>query len=225
MARNIEDPVVRIEPGPSGDTEVSTHPAYGQIGTSRVSGHANLYDSDFRHNAYMTITIRKSQLHRDLHRDWHFAHQEIIEVALSESQWATFVSSPNSGMGVPCTIQHMDGQIIPGLPDPSSRADQFSKEMADTLGKSIGTLKALLGQIDEQGLPKKKADAIKRAIEHALMQINSNVPFVAKSFEEHTEAVVEAAKAEIHGYMTGVLNRAGIEALGRKMPLQIDKKD
>ena len=66
-----------------------------------MRGSTNLYDSDFRHNHYMTITIRASELHRDLNRDWHFGRNELIEVALTESQWATFVSAPNMGSGLP----------------------------------------------------------------------------------------------------------------------------
>jgi hypothetical protein len=100
MKPAIEDPVSAPTRGPGGmDEMTTTHPAFGQIGASRVSGHIQLYDSDFHHNAYMTISIRRSELHRSLNRDWHYGRDELIEVALSEAQWATFVSAPNIGSG------------------------------------------------------------------------------------------------------------------------------
>jgi hypothetical protein len=54
---------------------------------------------------------------------------------------------------------------------------------------------------------------------------NSNASFVAKSFGEHMEETVEKAKAEVHGYMTHVIQRAGLEAItGGQLPLQIERK-
>ena len=135
----IEQPITKTVKGASGDPRtVTTHPAFAQIAASRVSGHTALYDSDFRHNAYMTIKIRTSELHRNLHHDWHFDREEIIEVALSEVQWATFVSAPNMGSGVPCTLQRLNGKQIPQLPDPESRADQFNAEMRNHINQCLG---------------------------------------------------------------------------------------
>lgn len=202
----------------------TTHPAFAQISACRVSGNTALYDSDFRHNHYMTITIKRSEMRRNLNRDWHFGREELIEVALSESQWATFVSSLNMGDGVPCTLQRLDREMIPGLPDPESRTEQFKDEMQKDLEKVIGKVKGTIARIDEMGLPKGKAATLKQTFESVLQDLQSNMPFVAKQFDKHMEGTVEAAKQEVHGYMTGVLQRAGLEAISANMPLQIDHK-
>jgi hypothetical protein len=221
--RPIQEPEVTEETGPGGLKQtVSRHPAFGQIGASRVSGSRALYASDFRHNAFMTIRIARSELRRDLSRDWHFARDELIEVALTEAQWATFVSAPNIGSGVPCTIQHIDRAMVPGLPDPASRVDQFRSEMEAKLAKGIDGLKAMLAEIDGLGLPKGKAAYLKGGIEALLRDLSSNLPFVASQFSEHMEETVEKAKAEVHGYMTQALQRAGLEALGGSLPLRIE---
>ena len=88
---------------------VESHPAYAQISASRVSGQTNLYGSDFSHQNYVTISIHASELHRSLSRDWAFSRREYIEVAMSESQWAAFVSSMNVGCGIQCTLSHLEG--------------------------------------------------------------------------------------------------------------------
>lgn len=224
MARDIQEPVTEPYGEAWREETRTTHPAFAQISASRVSGSTALYDSDFRHNAYMTIRIKRSELHRGLNRDWHFGKEELIEVALSESQWATFVSSPNMGDGVPCTLQRYDGEMIPGLPDPSSRTDQFAGEIKKKLEKTVEKVKGTINRIDEMGLPKGKAATLKATFESLLTELQSNLPFVAKQFEEHMEDTVESAKQEVHGYMTGVLTRAGLDALGGNMPLQIEHK-
>ena len=208
-----------------GEETIASHPAFGQIGASRVSGHSALYDSEFRHHNYITVSIHRSRFHRGLSWDWHYAEDELIEVKLSEAQWATFVSAMNVGSGVPCTINHLAGKQVPDLPDPEPPTLQFQEEMRKTLEASTATLQKLIEAIDEMGLPKGKADAIKSQVRHSMMQINSNAPFVAKSFGEHMEKTVEKAKAEVHGYMTHVIQRAGLEAItGGQLPLQIERK-
>lgn len=223
MAKPIEQPVTQPNGEAWREETKTTHPAFAQISASRVSGSANLYGSDFRHQHYMTIRVKRSELHRSLNRDWYFGREEIIEVALSESQWATFVSAPNHGDGVPCTLERFNGAMVPGLPDPASRADQFRSEMLEDLHNAIERVNRTIAKIDELGLPKGKAATLKDEMSGLLQDLKSKLPFVAKQFEEHVEDTVEKAKQEIHGYMTGVIQRAGIKALSEEqMPLQID---
>lgn len=221
MKRLVEEPVTTEE---EFGRSVTRHPAFGQIVASRVSGHQVLYGSDFRHNAYMTIKIVRSELHRSLSRDWHFGNDQVIEVALSEAQWATFVSAPNIGSGVPCTIEHIQGQYMPRLPDPKSRVDQFRAEVETKLQDSLQQLDVVMRELDEMGLPKGKAARIKERLRHARLQLANNLPFMAEQFDEHMEETVKKAKAEVHGYMTGVVQRAGLGVLTQKMlPLQIEQ--
>jgi hypothetical protein len=223
MPRVVEEPVTKDSNSSVSDS-VTTHPAYAQIRASRVSGSTSLYDSDFRHQHYMTITISRSELHRGLNRDMHFSNEDLIEIALSEAQWATFVSSPNVGMGVPCTLERLDGKPIPGLPDPQSRVDQFSEEVRVDLEQTIGLMDKALKELQGVGLSKTKYNLVAEAINSARRNLNSNLPFVADQFSEHMENVFEAAKQEIHGYMTNVIQRAGMSALKNgDLPLQIEQ--
>lgn len=223
MSRTIQEPTVTQEPWAGEDSvETTRHPAFGQIGASRVSGSSNLYASDFRHNAYMTITIRRSELKRSLSNDWHFGRGELIAIAMTEAQWATFVSSPNVGSGVPCTLEHVAGEVVPGLPSAPQRTEQFGKEVRAKSAEAIKALDDALVAVDDLGLSKAKADSIRGRLQTAKAQLTSSIPFVAEQFDEHMEGTVERAKAEVHGYMTGVLMRAGVTAIGAEMPLAIE---
>jgi len=211
--RATEKVSITKDTGPIGG-ERHTHPAFAQIGASRVSGHAHLYDSDFNHQHYITIRICGSEMGRGLSNDWHFARKEYIEVSLSEAQWATFVSSMNVGSGVPCTLQHLNGQSVPQLPAPENKADKFSEEMGDTLKEAVQMLRKLNADVSESVSGKKKAEELSRSIERIIGSISGSAKFVAEQFDEHIERTVERAKVEVNAYVTSHVQRAGLEALG-----------
>lgn len=120
----VEQPVVTDK----GDEEIITHPAFAQISASRVSGGTYLYGSDFQHHNYVTISIKLSESHqrKGSGRDWAFGREEILEVALSEAQWATFVSTMNVGDGVQCTLSRKNGSFVPGLASTGISSSRWS---------------------------------------------------------------------------------------------------
>lgn len=211
--RTIQKPTFEDSPHMPGET-VASHPAYSQISASRVSGGTYLYGTEFHHQHYITVAIRKSQLHRGLSHDWHHAREELIEIAMSESQWATFVSSMNVGKGVPCTIQHVMGTPAPGLPPPEDLSEKFSNEMLKTLDSAVSDMDALLVDAANLGLSKAKLSDLERKIKNIRMQVTSNTPYVAKKFGEHMEDVVSQAKSEVNAYalQSGVGNSLGSNA-------------
>jgi len=219
--REIQEPTVNVVERYGSNETIETHPAFAQIAVSRCSGgNKTLYGSDFVHNNYVTVTINTSELHRSLNHDWHFARDHIIEIAMSEAQWATFVSSFNMGSGTPCTIQwQQDGGLVPGIPNPTDRHKQFQREADEKLQGVMDTLKELDAAIADSGLSAKKAAALRGYVRDARMNLGANLDFVSKQFGEHMEAVSEAAKVEVHGYINNVLHRAGLDALGGQAPL------
>ena len=188
---------------------IEEHPAYGMIGASRVSSSPGeyLFGSDFQHQHYVTVSIYGATLHRSLSRDWVSAGDQMIEVALSEAQWASFVSSMNVGHGVSCTVQRKQGiGILPGIEAITDRRDQINAEVMDKMNDALATLTEL-----RDAAPNKKLRAM---AEQAMQQLKSNIPFVADQFDEHVEKTVEKAKIEVNAYVTQAVNRAGLAALG-----------
>jgi hypothetical protein len=219
----IEQPKTIEVVGPMDGTR-TTHPAFAQISASRVSGSANLYDSDFSHQNFMTITIRKSELHRSLSNDWHVAKDELIQVALSEAQWATFVSSPNNGSGVPCTLNHFQGMPVPELPPPSDSREQFKQEMNETVLQIQSELNSLVGSLGEP-LGKTKVAALRKQLDSLAYQLTGSTQFVASQFDEHIERTVEKAKVEVNAYVTNVIHRTGIDAIKSSAPILLNKTE
>lgn len=211
--KTVENPVTEEHR----DGTITKHPAFAQIGISRVTGRTNLYGSDFQHQHYITITICRSDLHRHLNRDWNFGQDELIKVALSEAQWATFVSSPNIGSGVPCTLTRLNGQLVPELPNPPSTDQQFRDEIAQNVAKLQADLKKLASEIDGP-IAKTKASEMRKRLERLADRMVEQTGFVAEQFDQHIERTVETAKVEINAYATSSIYRAGIEAMAGGLP-------
>ncbi len=204
------EPTAVEDTSPLGGT-IYNHPAFGMIRASRVSGRSTLHGSDFIHNGYVTVAICRSSFRRNLASDWHHADDEVVSVKMSEAQWATFVSTLNCGMGVPCTIEHIERETMPDIPHRVA-TDSFKGESREYMAEAIETLRGI------QKLNKKQQEAVDRAI----MQLTSNVDFVADQFGKHIEKTVERAKSEIESYVTGAIVRAGIQVLSEgKKPLEM----
>jgi hypothetical protein len=214
MSREFERPT-RSDGGMHYDYR-ENHPAYGMVGASRVSSTPgrSLFGSDFRHQHYVVITIRRAELVRGLASDSTFATQELIEVAISEAQWATFVSTMNVGHGVPCTLEYIAGEgYVPGIIPDTKRREQFNAEIQQDLDESIAFM--------EEALTQAKTKAQREPIERAISRLRSGLPFVAEQFDEHAEEMVEKAKTEVEAYLTSAIQRAGLAALGAPPILEL----
>lgn len=215
-ARPIQEPVAkpgRMGAGSEG-TEFS-HPSFGTIGAFRTSGSKVLFNSDFKHQNYMVIKISGATLTRSLNSDWvHGRLDGSVEVAMSEAQWATFVSSPNIGSGVPCTIERWNGETVPGLPEPVDRREQFGAELMRRQERACEHLAQLETAIAASGLSQKKQAELASLAQAAARDIGSNSRFVAERFDEHMEETTERAKMEVNAYALAILH-------GEATPLQL----
>lgn len=208
--------IEKLDNDPMSDS-IERHPAYGQISAHRFTcGPAGvaMYGSDFAHGEGVGITIRRSQLHRGLSKDWPMGRDELIEVHLSEAQWATFVSTLNVGQGVQCTLRHIDREPIPGIVEPPRRKEQFRNELKERLAEAIKTLESLAPLVEDG-----KKVPLREAVRSLKQQLESSLPFVADQFNEHIETVTEHAKIEVSAYLSNAVQRAGFKALGADMPV------
>lgn len=223
MARNEQEPTKQA--GSMHDSTEFSHPAFGQIRGSRVQGSRTLYGSDFVHHHFVTIEISRSLLSRGLSHDTHFAREELIEVHLSEAQWATFVSSLNVGSGVPCTIACIDRVGMPEIPI-RRQVDVVEEELKETLAaaaKAIDdTYKAMESEIG-QSLSGVKRSKLLEHVRQLRRLVDDHLPFMAKSFRKTMETTVEKAKVEVNAYAENLVVRSGLAALrgANDSPIQI----
>lgn len=207
----IQEPTTTQETGAMGGTRID-HPAYAQISASRVSGHATLYGSEFNHQHYVVVRIKHSSHMRSLSRDWHFGRGELIEVAMSEAQWASFVSGMNVGDGPCCTLHHFNGQRIPQPPEPKQSTEHFRREIAAVYAEVQAQLLAVADQLTD-AIGKRKAEELRKSIQQAASRVVGSSGFVADQFDEHMETTTEKARIEVNAFVEAAINRAGLKAI------------
>lgn len=184
---------------------IEDEPYMVTVKAARIQGNKVLFDSEHRHQNYITLSINSATRERGLSHDWIHGHREIIQVAMSEAQWAAMISSLNFGSGVPATLQHMKGERIEQPELPEDKIEHFSNEMVEAITDVIARIEEL-----QKG---KHTKATKFELGVIVSHLRSNIPFVADSFDKHMEERVEKAKTEIEAHMNNAVQRAGLDAL------------
>ena len=168
---------------------------------------AVLFDSDVRHQHFVTVTLSRGVRKRDLNRDWLHAREEIIEVAMSEAQWASFVSTMNTGNGVPCTIIHEGNDwSVPGMPY-EPRLQESMDEVRDAAERAATEVSEAFAAYEE-----KKTVANLRTLKYAIANMPANIEYAGTSLNEHAENVVQKARADIEAMVVAKAQQMGIEA-------------
>lgn len=191
-----------------------THPAFGLIGASRVSctPGAVLFDSDIRHGHTVRVRIKAATRTRDLHHDLIFGREEYIEVEMSEAQWASFVSSMNSGDGVPCTVRStQDDREVPGVPY-APRLAQSIAETREAAHEAFDDIKAAMDAYDailSSGTAKDRREAL-QTLRARIANAVPNVDFAGKRLIEQTENVVTKARADIEAFVINKAQQLGL---------------
>lgn len=212
MAKIDRTVPVEEEVRPDGE-RIYRHPAFASISLGRVSGTTYLNGSDYPHQHYFALKIHRSERHRTLSNDWHFPREELIEVAFTEAQWMAFVSSAGMHVGAPCTLQRLRGELVPEIPKPAKQSDAFRAEARQRFEKVRDSLAELAGLLAESGLSNVKRSAMMGKLTTALQNLDANAGFVMDQFGEHMEAIVEDAKATVHGHLAGLAMSAGLPSI------------
>jgi hypothetical protein len=184
------------------------HPAWALLGASRVSNAPGsvLFDSDIRHGHTVVIRLSTAVRKRDLHQDRHYADKVMFEVEMSEAQWASFVSTMNSGDGVPCTTRltpgHRDVPAVPFEP----RLQESIAETGDAAHKAFAAIQRAMNTYAEH-----KTAGNLRTLQSAIRNAAPNVEFAAGSLTEHAENVVQKARADIEAMAIQQAELRGLE--------------
>lgn len=196
------------------------HPAWGLIGASRVSSSppgAVLFDSDMQHQHYVVVRVSAAKRKRTLNRDWLRGGKEYIEVAMSEAQWASFVSSMNAGDGVPCTVTRQNYKEVPGFPH-EPRLGESVREVREAADKAVQEVQAAFSAYQE----KKNAGNL-RNLEYAIKNMPANITFAAKSLTEHAENVVQRSRADIEAMVIAQAAQMGLKPGDLGITLELEQ--
>lgn len=203
--------------------EHKSHPSFAvaQFSRRNSSGAVPLFGASVGHSNTITLTISRAEEIRstDLSYDRYFAREQLIEVEMTQTQFAEMITSMNYGSGVPVTIRQV-GRERPEDPPVENKRAQHSHEFKEKMERFAKTLDN--GEAELQLLLKKpklsKDDKhrMKHLFSHMKVNIKENIPFFEKQFEEQMDKTVGEAKGEIDAFITHAVTRTGLEGLRKE---------
>lgn len=203
----------------SRDEEIrEQHESFGMIGAHRISGgDGKLFGSSIKHFNGIRIAIKRAEKIRDLNEDRFYGKEELIEVELSPSQFAQFITSMNIGDGVPCTLRRVAGKRMEPCPEVNER-ETFEREFRDKVAGVTTRMSEIITEVEEL-FEKKTINKGDRAevlgkLAMLLQEVRSNMPFVQSQFNEAMDKTVREAKGEVEAFVAQRMNSVAQRALG-----------
>ena len=207
--------------------KIYKHESFAMLGISRTTCNKgqNLFGSSIKHSNTISLRIYQAKINRQLNRDYFHVTKRtpFIEVEMSYSQFAEAITSLNQGDGVPVTLRYLNGKQMEPCPQFDKRQEfeaEFEREMfkiSKSLSKLTEHAEALL---DSKKAPtKSEKETILNGIKSLRQEIESNIPFMQKSFNEQMDKTVLEAKGEVEGFVMHKIISAGLEGLQNELKM------
>lgn len=213
----------------SHDAPKETHPAYGRIKISRVTGGGSkkrpLFASSIFHGETIRISVSRASLRRDNNTDWIFDEGDaLIEIEMSPVQFAELLTS--TGPGTPCTILRVAGEQMPPVEYKNKKEearDEFKAQVVE-ITKCMKDMDEALDELKSaKTIKKSDIERISNLFGKVRQDIASNMPFAAECFDEQMERSILEAKGEIEAYMLHKALRMAQE--GMNLVKQLDEPE
>lgn len=190
----------------SGWNEPEKHESYGTVTVSRCTGHVNLFDVSSPQQHFISLKIHEAERYRSLSNDRTYQRKQLIEVWMSETQFARMLSSISIGGGVPCTLHWVGGDDNPNREPPPM--DDKGAKLKEDLKVHTDYVSDLLNEMDRKltaltetkHIGKGKIKEVQELMGQARMTINDNLPFILTQATEQLEGAISEAHANIDAY-------------------------
>ncbi len=206
-------------------TEGHKHPSFGQISFNRTNGiGTTFYGSELPQDHYITMEVKNSEIERELTQDRYYSiGAPLIRIRMSSGQFAEMITSMNCGSGVPCTIERLVGKEVGELPNQESRKEFVHRKFEDRMtmfANSIRENQKIAKEIvKKKTLSKKDIEDLTFQLEWLTQEIESNIPFFARCFQETMDEVVHEAKTEVENAIQHKLSVLGLNTLQEQKKL------
>lgn len=194
------------------------HESYGMISFNRsYGGERYLFGSSIPHNNVITLTIREGEVDRNLSKDWYNGRKRLMEIEMSESQFAELITSFGVGGGVPCTLKEVMGERKADCPFENKRM-QFENEMREKVEEIHTDTENLMKEVmylfnEKKTLNKADKEKVIDLLNKINREIKSNTPFIMSQFNEQMDKTVKEAKGEVEAFTQNKMHSLALEAL------------
>lgn len=198
------------------DREPLEHPSFGTITLTRASGSGRLFGSPFEHQHSVRIRVGRATKYRSLSNDRAHSHGVgVVEIAMSEAQFARFITSTSVGEGTPCTLTEVAGYVMPE-PPAERETEKFHEDAQRALARAAKDIREAIEKaealLDKPTVSKADRKEIVSLLSFALRAHEEHLPFTIKQFGERMEKIVSEGKHEIEAFLQQTLLNAGLEA-------------
>ena len=199
------------------EREDHKHPSFGQIRFARINGHANFYGSELEQDHYISMTVQSSEVSRELTTDWYHSYGlPLIEVRMTSGQFSEMITSMNRE-GVPCTVEMVNKERIEPMPAQEIRKEFVHRKFEDRMKMFANSIrenqKKAKEIVKKKTLSKQDIHELTHQLEWLTQEVESNIPFFAKCFQETMDEVVYEAKTEVENAIQHKINVLGLNAL------------
>ena len=199
------------------EDKTENHESFGIVRICRTSGGDGvLFGSSIRHYNTIRLEVCPGQVTRSLNENrYRPSGRPIVEVEMSQSQFADLITSMNQGEGVPCTIRRLGNDQVEKCPETNTRL-QFEAEFTEKTRDIVQRACDLVDEADEllqkKSLRKAERESLMGTLRQLVMELRSNIPFVHSQFNEAMDKTVKEAKGEVEAYLTSALTGLGLES-------------
>ncbi len=204
-------------------TENLKHESFGQIVFSRVTCNPSqhFYGSELPQDHYITMELHNSEIQRDLTADRYYATGlPIVKLRMTSGQYAELITSMNIGSGVPCTIERQGINKIQELPFQESRKEFVHREFEERMKMFAESIRKKQSEsrelIKKKTLSKDDMHSLQMNLEWLTAEVESNIPFFAKCFQETMDKVVFEAKLEVENAIQHKISVLGLAELHKQ---------
>jgi hypothetical protein len=192
--------------------EEERHESYGVVSLSRRmnSGGMHLFDSPVDPLSTISVSIFEarpsfSKVGGSMRR----SGRKICEIEMSATQFAEWITTPNVGSGVSCTIRYQwDGEELRRMEDPPRQTSEPQK-LRDAFVEEVKERRASLGEVvtriakmlDQGKVGKARKAEILDELRQFGRLFDDTTPFMMERFEESVAETVQSAKTEFAAYV------------------------
>lgn len=199
------------------DRKYEKHPSWAMIQLSRTHGSFNLFGSQVQHQHAIALRITPAERAHDYGHDiFHATAQPYIEVYMTAAQFAEAITSLNQGMGTPCTLSYLKGEVIPRAPKEASEADRAelhvrtkAKEASESIDEGLARIEEIFAK---PTVGKNDRAEILKLVASMGSRFKNDLPFYIDQYAEMTEKVKARAVVEFEAMINSKLQALGVTA-------------
>lgn len=193
------------------------HESFGILKIFKTNGGSkSLFGSNMKHDTTIRVSIYQGEERRNnTNTRYEDIGNSIIDIEMSQMQFASAITNLNNGCGTPVTIRKVGNTKTEDCPFKNKREDledKFEKYMKTISDKTFNMDERISEIINSKNsLNKNDKKEILGIILNLKMELMSNIPYIQQNFNEQIEETIIEAKNEMETFL---YNKLGELKLG-----------